>query len=340
MTRHLILIGISICGVLLAPLSGLAQLDQERCFPWQELRDGACTAKAAPAATQSRQLTTTPRDDPPPAAAPVTPAPPRPPAPAAAVPPAAAPKTAIRCDGGTATGGTCTCPAGYTLLPAATGGGTCVRRNAENCRGGALTATGICLCDGRVTMSGEVYRLEFLDGQCVPKHCPDKTYLKDGKCVASNDTRFSFTCRTGYIPDDSVPGTAATGLRCVPDPAYCPPEAKRRDGGCTKTSAIPINCFENRCTCGPNAEWASYLCECTAPYSNVNGTCVTASTASVGQSSKPELQSTDPAPRRRACSRWMVRTRSGKCVSVRRRLQNEFGVFHESPYRHRYFPAR
>ncbi|HEY0849654.1 MAG TPA: hypothetical protein VGD96_07055, partial [Bradyrhizobium sp.] len=220
------LMAISICSALLAPLPGLAQPDQQnRCFPWEELRDGACAAKpglVAPGPSQSRQLTTTPRDDPPPAAAPVV-IPPPPPAPPVAAPPVAAAPAPILCDGGTASGSTCTCPGGYALLPATTGsGGTCVRSNAENCRGGVLTVAGACLCDGRVTMSGEPYALEFLSGKCVPKRCPDNSYLKDGKCVASNDTRFSFTCRTGYIPDDSVPSTASTGLHCVPDPTFCP----------------------------------------------------------------------------------------------------------------------
>ncbi len=233
------LVTLSICGVLFAPAIGFAQSDQDnRCFPWQEFRDGACVAKpaeGAPPASQSRQLTTTPRDEPPapPAVAPPPiPAPP----PVAAAPVAAAP-IVIVCDGGTASGSTCTCPAGYTLLPANSGsGGTCVRSNADNCRGGVQTVTGICLCDGRVTMSGETYALEFLGGKCVPKRCPDKSYLRDGKCVASNDTRLSFTCRTGYIPDEATAGTAATGLHCVPDPTFCPPELKQKNGACGEVS--------------------------------------------------------------------------------------------------------
>ena len=88
-----------------------------------------------------------------------------------------------------------------------------MRSDAENCRGGVLTVAGVCLCDGRVTMSGEPYALEFLTGKCVPKRCPDQTYLKEGKCVASSDTRFSFTCRTGYIPDDASASTAAADAR-------------------------------------------------------------------------------------------------------------------------------
>lgn len=351
--RLLTLMAVSICGALLAPTGGLAQSDQDsRCFPWQELRDGACVAKPAerPSTGQSRQLTTTPRDDPPPAtAAPLT-VPPVPRAPAAAplgaaapvaAAPVAAPPVTVLCDGGTATGGTCTCPGGYTLLPATIGGGgTCVRSNAENCRGGVLTVAGVCLCDGRVTMSGETYALEFLGGKCVPKRCPEKTYLKEGKCVASNDTRFSFTCRTGYIPDDHVASTATDGLRCVPDPTFCPADAKRKDGTCAKTSAIAIACFEGRCTCGPNADWVNYLCQCTPPYRNVNGTCVAASTASVDDKGKPELQSSEPSPKRKACPRGTVRTSSGSCIAARPHLPSagDLGVYYERAQRYREYP--
>lgn len=348
MARLSTLMAISICSALLAPLQGLAQPDQQnRCFPWEELRDGACAAKpglAAPGPSQSRQLTTTPRDDPPPApaAAPVA-IPPPPPAPPVAAPPVAAAPAPVLCDGGTASGSTCTCPGGYALLPATTGsGGTCVRSNAENCRGGVLTAAGACLCDGRVTMSGEPYALEFLGGKCVPKRCPDNSYLKDGKCVASNDTRFSFTCRTGYIPDDSVRSTAATGLHCVPDPTFCPADAKRKDGTCAKTSAIAIDCFEGRCTCGPNADWVNYLCQCTAPYRNVNGVCVTASATAADDKGKPDLQSTEPSSRKpKACPRGTVRTQSGSCVAaVRPRLPSagELDVYYERAQRYRDYP--
>jgi len=253
-----------------------------------------------------------------------------------------APLIAIRCDGGTVTGSTCACPAGYALLPATTGsGGTCVRSNAENCRGGVLTVAGVCLCDGRVTMSGETYALEFLGGKCVPKRCPDKSYLQDGKCVASNDTRFSFTCRTGYIPDQSTAGTAATGLHCLPDPTFCPAAAKRKDGSCEKTSAIAIDCFEGRCTCGPNADWVNYLCQCTAPYRNVNGACVAASADSSAKS-KPELQSSEPSPKRKACGRGMVRTHSGNCVAARLRLPDagDLGVYFQRAQRYRDYPGQ
>ncbi|TKW77443.1 MAG: hypothetical protein DI543_15690 [Bradyrhizobium icense] len=359
MARVLALLTVSLCGLLLAPLTGLAQSQSQpdnRCFPWQELRDGTCVAKAAPVETapgQSRQLTTTPRHDPPPADAPVTVVPPpaapvviAPPPPPLAAPvaaaPAAAPAVAILCDGGTASGSSCDCPAGYTLLPASSGsGGTCVRSNAENCRGGVLTVAGVCLCDGRVTMSGEIYALEFLTGKCVPKRCPDQSYLRDGKCVASNDTRFSFTCRTGYIPDASAPNTAATGLHCVPDPTFCPADAKRKDGTCAGKSAVAIDCFESRCTCGPNADWVNYLCQCTAPYRNVNGVCVTAA-ADTGEKSKTELQSSEPSHKRRACPRGTVRTQSGSCVAVRPGLPDAgtLGVYYQRAQRYREHPPQ
>ena len=360
MARLSTLMAIAISGALLAPVSAFAQSSQP--------------AEAAPPG-QSRQLTATPRDDPPAAApvappsppvatAPVAPLPPplaatpvaplppplaatpvAPPPPAVAAAPVAVAPVAILCDGGTVTGSTCSCPGGYTLLPATSGsGGTCVRSNADNCRGGVQTVAGICLCDGRVTMSGEIYALEFLGGKCVPKRCPDQSYLKEGKCVASNDTRFSFTCRTGYIPDNSVPGTAATGLHCVPDPTFCPADARRKDGSCGKTAAIAIDCFEGRCTCGPNADWVNFLCQCTAPYRNVNGACVTASTASVdtGEKSKTELQSSEPSQKPKACPRGTVRAQSGNCVAARSRLPSagELGVYYERAQRYREYPPQ
>lgn len=350
-TRLLAIMAVAIYSLACASLPARGQADtgaDSRCFPWQEFRDGACAAKpapdtATPPTSQSRQLTTTPREDPPPppppppVAAPVAP----PPIPAPAPAPVAAVPMTILCDGGTVSGGACNCPAGYALLPAGSGsGGICARSHAENCRGGELTVGGVCLCSGRVTMSGETYALEFVGGKCVPKRCPERSYLRDGKCVASNDTRLSFTCRTGYIPDEGNPASGSgLHLHCVPDPTFCPPGTKQKGGACGKSAAIAIDCFADRCTCGPNADWVNYLCQCTAPYRNVNGSCVDAATAESGGSklaSKPEAQASEPPPRRKACGRGMVRTRSGACVVARQRLPDPGAVvpYYERAYRY------
>ena len=339
-------IAMVICSLTLAAAPARAQSDQgaqpeKMCFPWQEFRDGACVATSKPVTEQtpqpaiqctggtadaggrcicpasthldaagtacvadagptspSRQLTTTIRES----------------------------VETIACDGGTVTNGKCTCPAEFKLLAAASGkGGVCVRSNAESCRGGDLTVAGTCLCTGRVTMSGETYALELLSGKCVPKRCPVDTYLKAGQCVASNDLVFGFTCRTGYIPDEANPGSLATGLHCVPDPTFCPADSKRK-GGCAKSSVIAIDCFEGRCTCGPNADWVNYLCQCTEPYRNVNGSCVAGGTetashrpAAKPEAEKPELQSAEPSHQRKACGRGLVRTKAGNCVAARPR---------------------
>lgn len=161
-------LGLGLCAS--APRPGQAQDSvTDRCFPWQEFRNGNCFAKAAaPAPT-------------PPPASPVPDAPAR--SEPALPPPPASPRALITltCIGGAASNGQCTCPAGFQLVSAGTDpGGTCLRINAENCQGGAMTVTGECLCNGQVTMSGQVYDLEFSRGRCVPKRCP-----RDGACVTA-----------------------------------------------------------------------------------------------------------------------------------------------------------
>jgi hypothetical protein len=252
----------------------------------------------------------------------------------------------VVCDGGTLTGGKCACPAGFNLLPvnsSVAASGTCVKTNAQNCLGGELTVAGTCFCNGRVTMSGETYALEFVGGKCIPKRCPEYTNLKDGKCVATSDKGFGFTCRTGYIPDEANPGTAATGLHCVPDPTFCAPGVKRRNGSCPKSSAVAIDCFEAKCVCrDPHADWVNYLCQCSAPYRNVNGACVSSVAdprAPVSEEKdklgQPRELSDEPARRRRSCGRGMVRTLAG-CVPSRRTYPA--GVFEED-YPGPYYPS-
>jgi hypothetical protein len=169
-------------------------------------------------------------------------------------------------------------------------------------------------------MSGESYALELLNGKCVPKRCQVGTYLRDGKCVGATDKRFAFTCRTGYIPDEANPGSPATGLHCLPDPAFCPPEARHRNGSCAKPSALAIDCFEARCVCGdPHADWVNYLCECTEPYKNVDGTCTARGGGAKSANDRTGEKPDEPAPHHRACAHGMIRTHAG-CVPARRRL--------------------
>jgi hypothetical protein len=322
---------------------GVCVPDEGKCFPWQEFKNGTCVAKSTPAPADASPL-------PPAVSSP-------PPLPArcvggssdasgqcvcpanthldsasgncqAEVKPLRKASDNVVCDGGTLSEGNCVCPAGYRLMSTnnnAAAGGTCVKTDAPNCQGGEMTVAGTCFCNGRVTMSGEDYGLELVGGKCVPKRCAEHTYLKDGKCVASADRNFGFTCRTGYIPDEADPGTASTGLHCVPDPTFCDPGVKRKDGSCPKSSAVAIDCFEAKCVCrDAHADWVNYLCECAAPYRNVNGSCVTDTTdhpvsrpEDKTKPAEPGEQKQEPA-QPQSCGHGMIRAH-GDCVPARRK---------------------
>jgi len=123
----------------------------------------------------------------------------------------------ITCIGGTASNGQCACPAGFQLMPSdADPGGTCVRTNAETCQGGALTVTGECLCNGQVTMSGQVYDLELSRDKCVPKRCP-----RDGPCVTAaakpeGETSPKLSSDEPERARNCAKGLIATRHGCVP----------------------------------------------------------------------------------------------------------------------------
>jgi hypothetical protein len=196
----------------------------DRCFPWQEFRNGVCVAKSAPLA-------------PAPLPAAQAPSPPAAPADSSAttIPLVCPPNShvdggaciidasptppraliTITCYGGTASNGRCTCPAGYELVQVGTdSGGTCVRTNAENCLGGQMTVAGECLCNGQVTMSGQVYDLEFVRGKCVPKRCP-----RDGPCVtaaAKPEADAAPKLPSEEQPRDCGRGMIATRHGCMP----------------------------------------------------------------------------------------------------------------------------
>jgi hypothetical protein len=170
----------AICLNLFVSLPAHSQSDSDdQCFPWQQYRDGRCVPKPSSA---------------PPAPALPTPAasamPPPPPTPVVSAPDAApAPALHIVCEGGTVSGGQCACPTGFKLMPAdGVAGSACLRTDAETCLGGELTVAGVCHCNGQVTMSGEVYGLEYVNGKCVPKRCPIDTVPKGGRCLAVSDT--------------------------------------------------------------------------------------------------------------------------------------------------------
>jgi hypothetical protein len=193
MTRFAAAICFCFCLCPFVPLPGHAQSDAgatDRCFPWQEFRNGVCAAKTAlpappPLPAMPSGCAGGSRDA---AGQCVCPANTHLEAGGncvadAAPPPAPSRTTAIACDGGTLADGRCACPAGFSLMPAGDDpaqGGTCVRRGAENCLGGEMTVAGICLCSGQVTMSGQVYDLEYAKGKCVPKLCP-----REGPCVTT-----------------------------------------------------------------------------------------------------------------------------------------------------------
>jgi len=195
----------AICLNLFVLLPAYSQSDSDnQCFPWQEYRDGRCQPK--------------PSSAPPVSTVPAPPAPVMPPsaAPVVSVPEATpAPALHIVCDGGTVTSGQCACPAGFKLMSAdGADGGTCIRTDAENCLGGELTVAGTCLCNGRVTMSGEVYTLEFANGKCVPKRCPIDTVLRGSKCVAMSDAGKS-------EPDESKPTSPKLSSSDEPERQHC-----------------------------------------------------------------------------------------------------------------------
>jgi hypothetical protein len=314
---------------------GVCVPDEGKCFPWQEFREGTCVAKSTPAPARSSLPPANPSALPARCAGGTSDASGQCVCPAnthidaasgnclADIKPLRKASDSVVCDGGTLTDGRCACPAGYDLMPAgnAAASGTCVRTNASNCQGGEMTVAGTCFCNGRVTMSGESYALELVGGKCVPKRCAEHTFLKDGKCVASADRNFAFTCRTGYIPDEANPGTAESGLHCVPDPSFCDPSVKRKDGACPKTLAVAIDCTEAKCVCrDAHADWVNYLCQCAASYHNVNGACVADTADHRDEKAKPDQPgepSAEPAPRR-ACGRGMIRAH-GDCVAARPR---------------------
>jgi hypothetical protein len=226
----LICLAFSTSAAAQAPSSNRSVATDNGCFPWQDFKNGQCIAKPAQAAPPAL-----PEPAPEPAVAPPPPAVAAPQPPVAPAPPAAdsvtrAPQITIVCDGGTRTDGTCACPAGSNLMPAAgnAGGGTCVRTNAENCLGGELTVSGKCMCSGQVTMDGQTYLLEYSNGKCLPARCPVTAPLRDGRCVAGTSPQLSSQPETKPVKetkdtaDDSEPrrrcerGMVYTRSGCVP----------------------------------------------------------------------------------------------------------------------------
>jgi hypothetical protein len=222
MTRCFSAAAIALFLVFFGSVQARAQANEDsssdlQCFPWQEMKNGRCVAKPvaapppAPAASPAlapapelsidpcglRSLSTQCKCPAPThldaasgtcvADAPATPV--APVIPAAPVVPR--PAIAIVCTGGTVTNGACACPSGFNLMSTdgnAANGGTCVKAHADNCLGGELTVNGTCLCAGQVVMSGETYGLEYVNGKCVPKRCPEQTVLKGNRCLAISTT--------------------------------------------------------------------------------------------------------------------------------------------------------
>ncbi|MFT4121662.1 hypothetical protein [Bradyrhizobium sp.] len=228
MTRFAALICFALCALMPPPGQAQDSGTADRCFPWQEFRNGICAAKPAPVTPAPAMQAPLPPDQPERSQTAVAPACPAgthlddlgtscvadiqaPP-----IPPPLAPIT-ITCNGGTAGNGQCTCPAGFELMPAGTEpGGTCVRTNADNCVGGQMTVAGECLCNGQVTMSGQVYDLEFSRSKCVPKRCP-----RDGPCASAaakpeHDTSPRLSSDETEQHPACARGMVATRHGCVP----------------------------------------------------------------------------------------------------------------------------
>lgn len=200
MTRAFAAAALAIVLAASVSLPAHAQSDQDtsstgECFPWQELRNGACVSRpnpapipppaplaADPCSGGTRNLSAR---CPCPASTHPDPASGKCVADAAAI---VAPTKPVVCDGGTVANGACQCPAGFSVMPASGGanGGTCLKMHAENCIGGALTVSGACLCTSQVVMDGLTYDLELRNSKCVPKRCPVETVLEGGKCIASS----------------------------------------------------------------------------------------------------------------------------------------------------------
>jgi hypothetical protein len=227
MTRCIAAAAIALVLVIFGSVPARAQANEDsssdqQCFPWQEMKNGRCVAKPvatpppAPVASPAPELSTEKLSTDKLSADPcslrslssqckcpaathldsasgtcVADAPATPVVPAVTPPVAPRPAVAIVCSGGTVTNGACVCPSGFNLLSTdgnAANGGTCVKAHADNCLGGELTVNGTCLCSGQVVMSGETYGLEYVNGKCVPKHCPEQTVLRSGKCLAISTT--------------------------------------------------------------------------------------------------------------------------------------------------------